>query len=49
MSGPMAEPNKKSKIRSKDVQGLKYFNLLAPLLERLHETGTARDLAGNRE
>jgi len=45
----MEEPKKKSKIRSRDVQGLKYFKLLAPLLERLHETGTARDKAGNRQ
>ncbi len=49
MAGTMDEPKEKSKIRSTDVQGLKYFKLLAPLLERLHETGTARDRAGNRQ
>src|SRR5262245_48351866 len=35
-------------IQDKDLQGLKYFQLLAPLLERLHDDATARDRAGNR-
>ena len=35
-------------IRDKDLKGLKYFKLLAPLLERLHDDATARDRAGNR-
>jgi hypothetical protein len=35
-------------IRGKDLQGLKYFKLLGPLLERLHDDATARDRAGNR-
>jgi Transposase DDE domain len=35
-------------IRDKDLQGLKYFKVLAPLLERLHDDATARDRAGNR-
>jgi hypothetical protein len=35
-------------IREKDLKGLKYFKVLAPLLERLHEDGTERDVAGNR-
>ena len=35
-------------IRAKDVQGLKYFKVLAPLLDRLHADATARDRAGNR-
>jgi IS4 transposase len=35
-------------IRDKDLQGLKYFKLLGPLLQRLHDDGTARDRAGNR-
>jgi IS4 transposase len=39
----------KVKLRSQDVQGLKYFRRLQPLLARLHEVGTARDAAGNRE
>jgi hypothetical protein len=37
-----------SKILEKDVRGLKYFDQLAPLLERLHEVGCQRDVAGNR-
>ena len=36
------------KIRDQDVQGLKYFDRLAPLLERLHAVGCQRDKAGNR-
>jgi DDE family transposase len=35
-------------IREKDLKGLKYFKLLAPLLERLHGNATTRDRAGNR-
>jgi hypothetical protein len=36
------------RIEARDVQGLKFFDKLAPLLERLHEVGTERDRAGNR-
>jgi hypothetical protein len=36
------------KIRDSDIVGLKYFDRLMPLLERLHDIGTARDRAGNR-
>lgn len=36
-------------IKGKDLQGLKYFKLLGPLLERLHNDATARDRAGNRD
>jgi hypothetical protein len=36
-------------VRAKDVQGLKYFKRLRPLLERLHDVGTERDHAGNRQ
>lgn len=39
----------KRKLRSQDVQGLKYFRRLQPLLARLHEVGAARDAAGNRD
>lgn len=35
-------------VAAKDLQGFKYFALVAPLLERLHADGTARDQAGNR-
>lgn len=39
----------KAKIRSRDIQGLKYFRKIRPLLQSLHEIGTPRDRAGNRE
>jgi len=37
-----------SKIQEKDVRGLKYFDKLAPMLERLHDIGCGRDKAHNR-
>src|SRR5262249_30604616 len=40
---------KKPKLQAKDLQGFKYFKLLNPLLERLHDVGTRRDTAGNRQ
>lgn len=40
---------KKEKIKSNDITGLKYFDKLGPLLERLHDVGCERDKAGNRE
>ena len=39
---------RKGKIESQDITGLKYFDKLAPLLERLHDEGCQRDKAGNR-
>jgi hypothetical protein len=36
-------------LQAVDLHGLKYFPLLASLLERLHDIGTARDKAGNRQ
>jgi IS4 transposase len=39
----------KRKLRDQDVQGLKYFRKLQPLLARLHGVGAARDMAGNRD
>src|SRR3954471_10638127 len=35
-------------IQAKDLIGLKYFDQLAPLLQRLHDVGCQRDRAGNR-
>lgn len=35
-------------LRDSDIVGLKFFDRLMPLLERLHPVGTARDHAGNR-
>jgi hypothetical protein len=40
---------KREEIREKDLKGLKYFNGLGSLLERLHDDGCERDKAGNRE
>lgn len=39
---------KRDEIREKDITGLKYFDQLAPLLERLHDDACQRDKAGNR-
>lgn len=36
-------------LREEDVQGLKYFGKLGPLLERLHDVGCQRNKAGNRQ
>jgi hypothetical protein len=49
---PPAKPRgrgKRREITASDLQGLKYFEKLAPLLERLHDVGCERDQAGNRE
>jgi hypothetical protein len=35
-------------IREKELQGLKYFKLLGPLLDHLHDSACKRDRAGNR-
>jgi hypothetical protein len=35
-------------IRDRDLNGFKYFQILQPLLDRLRNSGTARDRAGNR-
>jgi hypothetical protein len=49
MDGKEGKPSAAaSKIQEKDVRGLKYFDQLAPLLERLHDVGCKRDGAGNR-
>jgi hypothetical protein len=39
---------KRAEIEEKDIQGLKYFDQLAPLLARLHDVGCERDKARNR-
>ena len=38
-----------NKLRDSDIVGLKYFDRLMPLLERLHDVGAQRDCAGNRQ
>ena len=35
-------------IRDKELKGLKYFKVLGPLLDHLHDNATTRDRAGNR-
>ena len=35
-------------LKPRDIEGLKYFDRLLPLLDRLHDVGTQRDKAGNR-
>src|SRR5437868_5087853 len=40
---------KKEKVKEDEIQGMKYLGKLRPLLERLHEIGTARDKAKNRQ
>lgn len=37
------------KVSEADIVGLKYFDRLLPLLERLHDVGTESDKAGNRK
>jgi hypothetical protein len=39
---------RKPPLRAKDLQGFKYFDLVLPLLARLHDAGTAGDKAHNR-
>lgn len=40
---------RRKKITEQQITGLKYLDKLAPLLERLHDDGCARDRAGNRQ
>jgi Transposase DDE domain len=40
---------RKLKVSAKNIKGLKYFKLLQPLFARLHDVGTERDRAGNRQ
>lgn len=40
---------RRRKVRERDLTGLKYFDRIVPLLERLHDVGCERDKAGNRE
>jgi len=39
---------KKPQVTEENLQGFKYFKLLGPLLQSLHDAGTERDRAGNR-
>jgi hypothetical protein len=40
---------RREKIREPEITGLKYFEKLLPLLERLHDDGCARNKTGNRK
>jgi len=42
-------PPLRAEVTEESLQGFKYFRLLRRLLHRLHENGTARDRAGNRQ
>lgn len=44
-----SEQRRPKEIDPKDIQGLKYFKVLRPFLKRLHDVGTERDRAQNRE
>jgi hypothetical protein len=44
-----SSPDNKRKLKESDITGLKYFDKLAPLLERLHDDACERDKAGNRK
>ena len=37
------------KIEAKDIKGLKFFKKIRPLLDSLHQVGTARDKSSNRD
>jgi hypothetical protein len=41
-------PTKNAKLTEKNITGLKYFDQIAPLLQRLHDDACDRDTAGNR-
>jgi hypothetical protein len=43
------QPKPKNRIDESQVADFKFTKQLAPLLERLHDVGTERDRAGNRQ
>ena len=40
---------KQEEVRERDITGLRYFQDLLPLFDRLHGVGCDRDKAGNRD
>ena len=44
-----AQPLREKRLTEKDIVGLKYFDQLLPLFQRLHDEGCQRDKAGNRD
>jgi len=45
----MGRGHKREKIKEHQVQGVKHFTALLPLLSQLHGVATERDRAGNRK
>jgi len=45
----MPRRQKRRPIKARELQGFKYFGLVAELFDSLHAAGTLRDAAGNRE
>lgn len=45
----MGRKRRKLPIEARQLQGFKYFRMVAGLFDSLHEAGTLRDKAGNRE
>ncbi len=45
----MADSDAKPKLTEQDITGLKFFDQLAPLLQRLHDDACERDTANNRK
>ena len=43
------DDGKAQRVRSEDIQGLKYLDMIAPLLQKLHNDKCDRDKAGNRD
>lgn len=49
MAGKRKKKRKKKKIEARELKGFKYFRAVAKLFAELHEAGTVRDKAGNRD
>ncbi len=47
-AGQAEQPSDGKRLTEKDIVGLKYFDQLLPLFQRLHDDGCQRDKAGNR-
>lgn len=43
------QPEGETKIKASDIQGLKFFKKIRPMLETLHGIGAARDKSDNRQ
>ena len=49
MAAKATRNRKPEELRASDLEGLKFFKKIRPLLESLHRIGTARDRSGNRD